>query len=73
MHINIRSLQCNLNGVTNLLSNIALNFSFIGISETGFKNLITTCICLAIILSMSIGLNQVMAVLVYMWTKVVSF
>ena len=34
MHINTRSLQCNLNGVSNLLSNIALNFSFIGISET---------------------------------------
>ena len=34
MHINTRGLQCNLNGVSNLLSNIALNFSFIGISET---------------------------------------
>ena len=32
--VNTRSLQCNLDGLTNMLLHLDLKFSFIGISET---------------------------------------
>ena len=34
MQVNTRSLQCNLDGLTNMLLHLDLKFSFIGISET---------------------------------------
>ena len=34
LHLNIRSLQCNASKLTDLLSNVNLKFSLIGISET---------------------------------------
>ena len=34
LHLNIRSLQCNASKLTDLLSNVSLKFSLIGISET---------------------------------------
>ena len=34
MQVNIRSLQCNLDSLTNMLLHLDLKFSFIGISET---------------------------------------
>ena len=38
MHVNARSLQCNLSGLTNLLVNLNLRFSFIGITETWLQD-----------------------------------
>lgn len=38
LHINIRSLQRNLHGLTNLLENLELKFSFIGITETWLRD-----------------------------------
>ena len=37
-HLNIRSLECNLHNLTNLLSNIDMEFSVIGITETWLKS-----------------------------------
>ena len=37
-HLNIRSLECNLHNLTNLLSNISIEFSVIGITETWLKS-----------------------------------
>ena len=34
LHLNIRSLQRNINNLTNLLSSLEINFSIVGISET---------------------------------------
>ena len=34
LHLNIRSVSHNLNSLTDLLSNLNIKFSFIGISET---------------------------------------
>lgn len=38
MHVNARSLQCNLSGLTNLSSNLIQRFSFIGITETWLQD-----------------------------------
>ena len=38
LHLNIRSLECNLHNLTNLLNNLNIKFSVIGISETWLKN-----------------------------------
>ena len=38
MHVNARSLQCNLSGLTNLLATVNLRFSFIGITETWLQD-----------------------------------
>ena len=38
MHLNIRSLNCNLNSLQNLLARINNPFSVIGISETWLQN-----------------------------------
>ena len=38
MHINARSLQCNLSGLTNLLATVNLRFSVIGITETWLQD-----------------------------------
>ena len=43
MQVNIRSLQCNLDGLTNMLLHLDLKFSFIGISETWLKDISHTC------------------------------
>ena len=37
-HLNIRSLECNIHNLTNLLSNINIKFSVIGITETWLKS-----------------------------------
>ena len=34
LHLNIRSLQANLDGLTNLLSNLNMDFSVIAVTET---------------------------------------
>ena len=39
MHVNARSLQCNLSGITNLLATVNLRFSFIGITETWLQDI----------------------------------
>ena len=41
--VNTRSLQCNLDGLTNMLLHLDLKFSFIGISETWLKDISHTC------------------------------
>ena len=38
MHVNVRSLQCNLSGLTNLLATVNLRFSFIRITETWLQD-----------------------------------
>ena len=43
MQVNIRSLQCNLDSLTNMLLHLDLKFSFIGISETWLKDISHTC------------------------------
>ena len=43
MQLNTRSLQCNLDGLTNMLLHLDLKFSFIGISETWLKDISHTC------------------------------
>ena len=43
MQVNMRSLQCNLDGLTNMLLHLDLKFSFIGISETWLKDISHTC------------------------------
>ena len=43
MQVNIRSLQCNLDSLTNMLLHLGLKFSFIGISETWLKDISHTC------------------------------
>ena len=43
MQVNIRSLQCNLDGLTKMLLHLDLKFSFIGISETWLKDISHTC------------------------------
>ena len=43
MQVNTRSLQCNLDSLTNMLSHLDLKFSFIGISETWLKDISHTC------------------------------
>ena len=41
MQVNTRSLQCNLDGLTNMLLHLDLKFSLIGISETWLKDIIS--------------------------------
>ena len=43
MQVNIRSLQCNLDSLKNMLLHLDLKFSFIGISETWLKDISHTC------------------------------
>ena len=43
VHVNILSLQCNLDGLTNILLHLDLKFSFIGTSETWLKDISHTC------------------------------
>ena len=43
MQVNTRSLQCNLDGLNNMLLHLDLKFSFIGISETWLKDISHTC------------------------------
>ena len=43
MQVNTRSLQCNLDGLTNMLLHLDLKFSFIGISEIWLKDISHTC------------------------------
>ena len=38
MHVNARSLRCNLSGLTNLLATVNLRFSFTGITETWLQD-----------------------------------
>ena len=43
MQVNTRSLQCNLDILTNMLLHLDLKFFFIGISETWLKDISHTC------------------------------
>ena len=43
MQVNTRSLQCNLDGLTNMLLHLDVKFSFIGISETWLEDISHTC------------------------------
>ena len=38
LHLNIRSLHCNLDSLTTLLKNLELRFSFIGITGTWLRD-----------------------------------
>ena len=64
MHVNARSLQCNLNGLTNLLATVNLRFSFIGITETWLQDSHVIPIFLVIDLFIKIAITHLAEVLV---------
>ena len=43
IHVNARSLQCNLSGLTHLLGNLTFRFFFIGITETWLQDSSHNC------------------------------